>query len=265
MENNVRKIVRQVLSESLLNERLNDVDSDVNFLYDKYFKNIVDLISSGNNVTERDFLKSSTIIDTSILSSEDCVKAHSLNPCELFINRDGNYYRPFDKKISIGFNENAVEFLLDNGQNISDALKSLADYEKENFKQEFTESKIKGTINHELLHWIDDTLNNQHLRNKLNKAKEIGSKNFKGIPFNSSKIEIQGQMGNIKQLYNDFKNKNELKLWNSLRFIDLINLSPTLSLVYRQLKGDIRQQWIRNIMKRMHREGLLGDRMNYLD
>lgn len=252
------------IEENLLTEKLNDIDSDVDFIYDNYFKQTVDLISSGKKVSHSDFPKN--ITETSVLTADDCVKANNLNPCTIYINYGSNFYRPSNGVLHLSFNSNAINWLLDNDGDFKEALENLDnENQKQSFSKEFSEEKIKGSINHELLHWIDDTLNNRHLSKTLKKAQEIGTKDFKGIPFNSSKIEIQGQMGNIKQLYNLFKRQNDLKTWNSLRFMDLVNMSPTLNLVYRELDIDSRAKWIRHLMTRMHREGLLGDRMKYLN
>lgn len=256
--------IRKIIREEILNERLNEIDSDVNLLYDEYFKESIDSIQRGDLITYDTFKKN--VSNTLYLDSEDAKKAHQLNPCPIQINYSSNFYNPHQNIISISIHQEAVRLVLDSKGSIEDAANMLRNQKQRNsFLQEFTEEKIKGSIHHELLHWIDDTFNNRHIRKTMMRANELGTKDIKGIPVNSTKIEIQGQMGNVKQLYNKFIKLNRLDDWNNLSFIDLTNLLPTLNTVYNQLKDETRDGWIRNLRTRMHREGVLGDNMKYLN
>jgi hypothetical protein len=156
----MKKLIRKLLRESILSEKLTDVDTDVDMLYDKYFKGDVDAIERTGFVTSAMFEKSET--DTSILTSPDSIRCHEVNPCVIKINPGLNYYNPNNKIIGIGVSKNAYNFVIDYVDgSIERAIEYLQDeHQRKTFIKEFTEARIKGSIHHELAHWIDDTLNN---------------------------------------------------------------------------------------------------------
>jgi hypothetical protein len=259
----MKEVIKKLLRENLLNERLTEIDDDVNVLYDNYFKDDIKRLKDTGMLNSDMFLPTET--NTVILKSEKCVEANKYNSCILKINHGNNYYNPFNRTISVSVNSSLVRYIITKADgNISLAtnmLINLTPNVKDYINQEFTEEKIKGSIHHELVHWIDDTLNNRHIRNKLNKAKEISSNNPNITPsnkpnINASKFEIQAQIHNIKQLHN-----KHLESWNNMSFKDMLNLSPVLSTINRDLKGDEKAKWLRDIKTRMYREGLLGNKM----
>jgi len=251
----MKSIIVKLLREGLLNEALPDVNSDVDLIYNKYFRNDISNIKAFNMVDKNMFSRSVT--DTSILRSDICVKVHELNPCDIYINHGGNNYSPINKYINLSVHMGALGLVLHYDGNLNSAANSVGENMRNGFLSEFTERKIKGSIHHELLHWIDDTLNNKHLKKRLDKANEVGvNKYFKGKDINMSKFEIQAQMGNIIQLKNEFGGD-----WDIISFKDLINLSPPLGNIYNKLSGDDRAKWVRDLKTRMYREGLLGKNM----
>lgn len=254
--NNILNIkFKKLLRENLLNEKLTNVDDDVNFLYNTYFKQDIDEIEKTGIITKQMFRPKLT--STNILNSKDAIKANELNMCEVFINSTNNYYNPKMKIISFGVNKNAFNFVLEYGGNIKKSIDMLEiEYEKKMLINEFTEEKIKGSIHHELAHWIDDTFHNKHILKRTIKAQELGTTNIGGIPVNITKMEIQGQIHNIKQAYNKHKD-----IWDSLSFEELVNSTPTLKTIYSSLPNKLKDNWVKNIKRRMHREGLLGKNM----
>lgn len=248
----VRKIVRKIIRENILFERIIDVNSNVDLIYNDFFRRDIDKVQTSGIVKYEYFEKN--ITDTSILTGEDCVRAHKLNPCKIIINYGANYYQPHNKIISISLNQNAINWALEYNGVIKDAQKEI-DYKdaRDIFPLEFSEVKIKGTIEHELQHWLDDTLNNRHITKKLIKVMDSGNKEFKGININSTKMEIQAQIGNIKQA----KRKNE-DIWNDISFNDLAKMVPTIGIIYGDLPIEYRNKWVRDLKTRMWREGLLG-------
>jgi hypothetical protein len=255
----MKNYIKQMLRENLLNEKLTDVDTDVDMLYDKYFKHDVEEFEQTGIYTRRMFDYYET--NTSILQSEEAKQAHLLNPCKIIINNGKNFYNPSEKIIGIGINDNASNYIFNNHEgNFKSAIDSLYDApsQQSNLSKEFKEEKFKGSIHHELAHWIDDTMNNQHLNKRINKQIELKRSDLGGIPVNASKMEIQGQIHNVKQLYNKYKD-----IWDEIPFHKLLSLSISLNTIYKQLSGDIRKQWIRNLKTRMAREGLLGKKMYY--
>lgn len=255
---NMEKYRRTKINETLLTEKLANVDSDVDLLYNKYFKTDIDELNRTGTITKEMFNEYQGD-NTNILNSEDSIKANETNRCELIINnRLGNAYRPSTKTIFLSANRNAINYVLNefNGD-YNDALDSLKGGNQYNsFKMEFTEERIKGSIHHELAHWIDDTNNNQHINKRTQIATKLGTQDINNVPVDSTKMEIQGQIHNIKQIYNKYKEN-----WNELSLRDLFNLTPTLNLIFNRLNDSYKKQWLKDLILRMNRENLLGDKM----
>ena len=246
--------IKKLLREGLLTEKLTDIDSDVNLIYDRYFKDDVDYIQLTGVVTKDMFKRSQ--FNTNILESELSVKANELNNCDVLVNHGNNYYKPSANLISVSVNINAFDFLIDNNINLDNVGNYLNDKQAKLIVLEFSEAKLKGSIHHELVHWIDDTLNNRHLNKRLSKAGESNKNININRPVNAEKFEIQSQIHNIKQLHNKYN-----EVWDILSFGDMISYSPPLSNIMNGLSGDIKNKWIRDIKTRMYREGLLGKKM----
>mgnify|MGYP000110725046 CR=1 FL=1 len=127
---------------------------------------------------------------------------------------------------------------------------------KTNLKKEQFEEKIKGSIHHELAHWLDDTLHNFHITKRVEKQMQKNTRDLKNIPVNVTNFEIEAQMHNIKQLYNKYSD-----IWDNLTFIDMINKSPSLISVYNSTPKTFKDGWLKKLKTRMYREGLLGKNM----
>jgi hypothetical protein len=227
----------------LILEKLTEVNEDVDFIYNKYFKSGIDYIQENDKLDLSLFPKNE--ISSSELKSSPCQKAHQISPVKININnlKYNNSYIPSLMTINISLSRNAVN----HAQwypTISEASNILDN--KNSFLQEFTEHKIKGSIHHELVHWIDDVLNNRHIANKL-----IRNTKIKNIDF--TEIEIQAQIHNIVQLKRKYGD-----IWDSITFDEMIKMSPPLNVV---LKSDGKERWIFKLKKRMAREGLLGKKM----
>ena len=248
----MKTLIQKLLRESLLSERLTNVDDDVDMIYEKYFSYDIDEVNRTGRINDTLFLQSKT--DTSILKSKEAIEAHKKNPCVLYINNHmhgGNYYNPKNSTISVSVNDNVLDFVKTDADGIIDkALGFLRNQPEQmkRFKQEFTEERIKGSIHHELSHWIDDTINNGHISKRINRQIKYNTRNIGGIPVNATKMEIQAQIHNIKQLYNKYRDD-----WDGLTFDELIDLSPVLSVVYNSLYGKIKNKWIRDVKTRMYR------------
>lgn len=236
-----------------LTEELHNVDDDVNLLYNKFFKSDIDEVKRTGVITKNLFKEYK--IDTSILKNPKSIKTHKLNPCEILINHGGNSYNPVKHIIILSINKNAVDHIIDNYDgNLKEAVDDAYDDLKDSLNNEFEEHKIKGSIHHELTHWIDDTLYGSHI-DKYLKKNNIDKK-YNRITVNTLPFEINAQIHAIKQI----KNKNEDK-WDDLTFGNLIKISPSLFQIYRTLSYDDKIEWIKKLKKRMYREGLLGKKM----
>ena len=258
----IREIIHRIIKEELLNERLAEVDHDVDLIYDKFFRDDVEKLSKTNIISGDMFETKIGVITTADLVSDEAREAHKLNPCVIVINNEnlgGNYYSPTDNKIGVGINPYAYNWVINNDGDLQLAIDSLDNtFQRKNLPKEFGEAKIKGSIHHELAHWIDDTLHNKHIKKRIDKQYKMKTKDLGGIPVDMTTMEIQGQIHNIKQLYN--KHKDE---WDELSFFDMLNLSPSLGRVYNLLRvnQDNLRKWVRAIKTRMYREGLLGRKM----
>ena len=173
------------------------------------------------------------------------------------VNRGHNGYQPSKSNIYISVNENAKNLVLGFDGDIQEASKYIEEgFRRTNFLREFVPEKIKGSIHHELAHWIDDTFNRGHILKRLNKQVELGTRNLKNIPVNMTKMEIQGQIHNVKQLYNKYK-----EIWDELSFMQMVKMSPPLNLIYNELNFEQKKTWTRDLKTRMFRENLLGKKM----
>ena len=233
------------------------LDNYVYMLYDIYYKKYIDMFNRTGSVKSfKEFIPLKT--DTSILENEICKKAHELNPCTIYINDTNRgrvvpFYRPSTSEILLILPFNAIDYINDEwGGVINDAATIYPQ-----IPNEFTEHKMKGTINHELIHWLDDTFNNNIITKKINNYRKYSGLYGKGE--NKSHMifyEINAMMGNIKQAYITHKNE-----WDSLSFKDLVILVPSLAAADGYLSKDELSQYFRKIKTRMYREGLLGKNM----
>ena len=257
--NQLNEELSKIKKMSGLNESLTNVEDDVNMIYDTYFREPINVAMKTRIITPSMFDMKMT--DTSILKNPMCVKANEINPCEIRINFMNNYYNPFDHIISIALGSAALRHVENFNCNIDKAIEDLMDIPNQAiaFKNEFSEARIKGSIHHELTHWLDDTLNNNHIKNHLTaaqkKAEEDQGSNLSYKPINVHHIERQAQIHNIKQLYNQNKD-----IWNTLSFDEMIKMAPSLSFV-KNLPYNIKAKWIKDMKMRMYREGLLGKEM----
>ena len=94
----MKSYIKQLLRENLLKERLTEVDTDVNLLYDMFFKNDIEQMEQTGILTRKMFDIGEA--STDILQSEEAKKAHALNPCKIVINHGNNYYNPLKNLIA---------------------------------------------------------------------------------------------------------------------------------------------------------------------
>jgi len=241
------------INESVLTEALADVEQDVDYIYRKYFTPLVAKIKNGRI----DQIPSPVIISSEELVSADCKKANEVNPISIVIySQDGNYYKPEYKYIAIGFNPDVLT-LIDIHGSLIDAMKQLVDNsQRQAFMLEFSESRIRGSISHELSHWVDDSLHNSHIEKKVNNPDPSAIRNGRASKLLSDH-EIHAQMHNIRELKNQMGPK-----WNRLSFDDMVKNSPSLSVIKTEgTANGWYDQWKHRVLKRMGREGLIGARM----
>lgn len=255
--NESKNNIKEVLREDLITEAIFNIDDDVDLIYDTFFKDDLEQLLTTRKLSKGMFYP--TITDTRLLSNPLSVEANEKNPCRIFINsRDnGNMYNPNTNVISITVSKSAIEFIRDNNNSLDEALDKLDDYYMDRFKSDLSEEKIKGSIHHELAHWLDDTFHNRKVKRAIDKfiakGKKVGKNN---IPIDSDKLEIQAQIHNIHQLKRKYS-----EIWDDLNFFEMMKKSITLRVVFDMLPLKDRVRWVRDLKTRMYREGLLGKKM----
>lgn len=246
------------INEQLIAESLPDIQSDVDIIYDRFFRKDIEDINENRKLKGTHFKKYKT--NTGILNSKNAKKAHLIKPCDIYLNYDGNSYIPEYGQINISFTKSAIDFVKGFSGDLDRALIRINRDQRKALKSEFSPHKIKGTIEHELLHWLDDALHNNRIKKMMDKISMMGRKKaLRGRNITSHFIEIQAQMGNIRQLKLSLGDDK----WDDMEFSEIISIIPSFNFINRKLKNnpDEHKEWLKNVKKRMNREGLLGKKM----
>jgi len=276
---NVGKFISMVqndgeLSESVnLNEKLLEIDDDVDRIYDKYFKEVIGKINNKEFKNSNEFyryMNSSnrkvsldTLIDEGIIQSPELITLNEKHKGILFdmlsTKHNGGIYFPKQRKLALTINQQPIEILIDNNYDL-DKIKKIVGNRYRSFINEFSEKKVKGTIHHELAHLYDNVENNQHISKWIDdRQKNKGNKLDRYMnPVNVTPFEIEGVIHTIKQF------KRHTDDWDSLTFDDILQDIPTLSTIkmeYFPGRPELWEKWKKLVLKRMAREGLLGDNM----
>lgn len=251
----------------LLNERTHHLDDDVDFIYEKArYGELVKAIENKDLVMldqlrlmyKYDYIT----LHSSQLTNEDSIAANEINPVEIYIGRYegyGNYYKPALGFIQLEPNMGVLDLYYTQG------FDAVYDYINNNqldrFKNEITENSLKGSIYHELTHWIDDSLYGRFLNKKTQKAFELKSK----IPMlgkksnvNHTYYEVNSQIHAIKQI----KRKLGQEKFNQLGWEDLFKLKSSLMTNFSGFKSeDDYNVFVNDFYRRLFREGLLTDKL----
>jgi len=256
----MNNLIKNLLREGLLSEALMDLSIDVDNLYSIYFKSDCEEIINNRFITDEMFERH--VLSTSSLTSPLAIEANAINPCIIRINYNGgNYYNPIDKIISLSSNFAAINFIKKNKNSLDASIKFLIKNNNEEYKRltkEFDASRLKGSIHHELTHWVDDTLHNKHIEKDVKKSiRRQSTTDSKGRSRYVQPMEIQALIHNVVQL----KRENE-SIWDNLTFNDMLSLSPVLSSLFNSFSDDDKFKWKRLMRNRMARENLLGKEMS---
>jgi len=156
-------------------------------------------------------------------------------------------YSPHSKIIDLNIDSQAWN-IATQFHGVKEASMNVGD-KRELFLTEFEPYRIKGSIHHELNHWIDDSLHNKHIEQHVDRS--IG----KGISpqDNQGPIERNSQIHNIVQLKRHLKGE-----WDTLSFEKMVSSLPGLGGFSNELSPAQYNKWKRNLLNRMAREGLLG-------
>jgi hypothetical protein len=219
-----------------------------------------------------------------LVNSPDIAKANEISYVDIHIGLfDYAAYRPEYNTIRVGVSYSPVNFIIDrfsSSLSTSDptrvsldaVLKELPSSQVKMMESEFTPARIKGTIHHELSHWVDDMLHNMRIskglqkradilnKDKTNNVPRANKKTFGDTDINMTDMEINSQVHTIQTLRRSYR-----KIWNQMTIYDLISKNSSLMSLYKSFKTEGREkEWLRKIIQRLHREGLLGDNMKSL-
>lgn len=256
-------------------EKTFNITKDVEYIYKKAFDSIIKDIQKGVEIGKTKYEDGSGGVQIDkkykfIISSEDLPsklsqEASKVNPVVIMVNfEEGNYYNPSSRLINLAINFDALGWLYQNDRNIDSAMFPLPNNQKKSFEGEFSTHKVKGTINHELNHWISDSLRGNFIGKTLKRAQETNNKNiWHGVSVNFSKMEIDSQVLNVKQ----YKRSLPKDVYDSLTLNDLFINVPSFGAILRSrsiLWKDY-EPWFKDIIKRLDREKLLGKNMKKFD
>jgi hypothetical protein len=272
------KSLVELYRTSLL-EHTYDIDVDVDFIYTQAgYAEFVDSFRNGNieacktgkfKDVGRGMPCKLKTFSSSKLTSVECMRANKINPIKIYTyigNNTLSHYNPKNKEISINISARVVEILFNSGPY---AIERITGSKRIRLYNEISEARIKGTIYHELSHWLNDSLHNRHLNNLLNPTQEPTNQHNKphdiklGFPnVNLTHFEIDAQIHNIKELRRHYS----IEEWNTLTWPDIFNLLPPLSAVYDNIKDSkYKEYWLRKLSSRLNREGLFGKGLQDLD
>lgn len=196
---------------SILLEKTFDIANDVDLIYNKFFKSLV----NDFNKKKIDSVWLSQYRPLSIKSSElktkDAKKANSINPITIItdlFDYKNNYYDPKKNMINIIVNRRGLLAYIQYNYDIKKMKQDLNIKDFKEVEYEITEQRIKSSIYHELSHWISDSLYNRHIKTLVDLAKDnnnpellkLGQKNI-----NLTYFEIDAQIHAIKNLKKGFK------------------------------------------------------------
>lgn len=243
------------------NEKIYELEEDVDIIYDTFFRNHVDAFQNTGKlppmITYGTMYSDELFCETSQLADQ-------IN--SIIIECGGNAentYNSIKKKITLSFNPDAIKAL--------SKLDTYSDIVQKKIVSEISEDSIKSAIVHELSHWIRDSLNNNYLYNLVVDTKDFDRndpkqmKKLQGIwgrrkDITASHFEIDAQVHGIKQI------KDLHTDWDVLTLLeDLFFLYPSLMeigrLLYKEFSPTAYTKWIKDLVKRMARENILGKSM----
>ena len=250
------------LKKHLITEKTFRVNEDIKFIYDKAFKQFVKDFAKGTvpaNI-QKWIIDLKEIIITTIESSElktkDSKAAHLVNPVTIEAGIfNGSFYNPTTKIMRVGFPVDAAHILLTK----QDVPKPQRVY----LENEITEAKVKATTGHELSHWISDSTRGFQISKLVRIAAELKSGDVLKLhkkDVNMTYFEVDAIIHGIKAVKSKVGNKE----WDTLTFKQVGELYTSLWSVIKKLEyygSDVAAIYKKMVLKRMHREKLLGKNM----
>jgi hypothetical protein len=274
---------------SYLQEGLFDIKVDVDWLYKKSGLDKIDRFLSGRKKSPEEIIdiltqldKKKTFLKTTSakLRSHAAQQAHQINPVSITIGkgREGSYYIPasHSKKggsrieVSINYAFSFAKSALYSQDPMSYMSSRLGD-QMQRFTQEFDSSAIKGTIAHELNHWLSDTLYNGNVTTLITRKKASFAKEGLGLSsfMDQTPQELDSQIHAIQQIRDSVGDE----AYAAFSWEDLFKAKSSLLSNFhfndpRRGRSVLGEKEFRRVMKyfakRLHREGLLTKPMRKL-
>jgi len=253
-----------------------EIDNDVELLFKKSnFKAILDSANKYllQNMSEsfKNKIKHKQDItfyetDTSELNDEDSKKAHAINPIKIYLGiyQKGSRYNTQEKTIHLSLNHSSLDLLVQRGMLGKQELRDvLGNSTSESIFSDFRSARVKSNIAHELSHWISDSLFNKHITKIVDLAIKLSDPEklkLKQKDVNMTYFEIDAQIHGIKTLKKQRSSDWDTFTLNTI-FLHYNSLRAILKDVYWKYGQDVLNIWLQNLIKRMHRERLLGKNM----
>lgn len=239
----LNKVVSGVAARTLLTEKTFPLDEDVDYIWSKYLKELVDLVTKDFAFYARKGAFIYKSITSDELPSDAAKEASKINRVVINIGVGlGNNYNVALKRIQVSINLSAIGAMGNYDE--------LPAGQKKRIHSEFDPSALKASISHEISHWLSDSLHNRHLAKTIVKFPL-------GFNINAHHIEVDAQIHALKEL----KRINQDK-WDDMTMIDIYRIKPSFHVVHREQssKGEF-AKWSRAFYSRAAREGLLGKKM----
>lgn len=250
------------MKEYYLKEKTFNIDVDVDYIYKKSFKRIVDDFNKYEKIPEEgDIFR----VTSDKLKSEPCKISHNIKPLNIVcgVFNTSSSYKPYDKYADVIVSLDIHNLLPYKGKVLITSMGHLRA-----INNEITEIRLKGAIYHELAHWLSDTQYSSYLFKLVQqtlKLRDTKSVNKKIIPLNLGKrsvslthYEIDAQIHAIKQV------KRLTDNWDELELIDVFYMYPilrTIAIDLISIADEVYFAWVKDLIKRMSRENLLGKNM----
>ncbi|CAM0049327.1 hypothetical protein VPHF86_0142 [Vibrio phage F86] len=244
-----------------LNEKTFDIDDEVDYLYDLFFREFIEsfdpndlqvLPSNFGAISGPDFVEDS--------NNPDIEEAHDRIWLEEITTnvRRGNVYVPSGGEASINFSIPSSAYKAYE----AGIVRQLSAKDQKAIKNEMTEARMKGTIMHELSHWMNDAFGNQFLSKRKRKADLSGNANktlnqgkARGHQFLTD-YELDAQIHAIYQ----YRRSNPRK-WETMTLGEALEEMPFHRPLEDSLTRKEYKEWKKYMYTRLARENMLGRRM----
>lgn len=271
-------ILKQNLKEKLQDFTLKDLEPIVS-IYKEFYTSFIDkkgfvdkdflskVIEDFNSFASASSKRKFTFFESNTKNlkskSKDIEIANKLNPVKITIGVAIGYTTSYiiDEEIYLTITKEEILYLIDcanNGENVFSKRNTYV----ENLKE------CEHFVSHEISHWIDFTTN-KFVKPKFNNIKKIAKinnvafelliSNPRAVEF-ASYFEINAQIHTIKTLKEKY-----LKEWDTFSMYDVIHKNIGLETAFKVLSFYSTQyanNWLKHLLKRMCREGLLGEKMS---